>query len=78
MVDMAEMFGADPAKAREELLEVLEFETNLANVSFYFKKQLLILGKILRFLNKFFFLKLFFSKMYRTDLITNGTTSKFK
>lgn len=42
---MAEMFGADPAKAREELLEVLEFETNLANVSFYFKKQLLILGK---------------------------------
>lgn len=32
MVDMAEMFGADPAKAREELAEVLEFETNLANV----------------------------------------------
>lgn len=33
MVDMAEMFGADPDKAREELLDVLEFETNLANVS---------------------------------------------
>lgn len=35
MVDMAQMFGADPAKARDELLDVLEFETNLANVSFF-------------------------------------------
>lgn len=37
MVDMAEMFGADPAEAREELTEVLEFETNLANVCLHCK-----------------------------------------
>lgn len=35
MVDMAEMFGANPAKVRQELLDVLEFETNLANVSVF-------------------------------------------
>lgn len=32
MVDLARMLGADQAKAKEELMKVLEFETNLANV----------------------------------------------
>lgn len=32
MVDMAIIFGANITRAKEELLDVLEFESNLANV----------------------------------------------
>lgn len=35
MVDNAVIFGANREKAREELLESLEFETKLANVNIY-------------------------------------------
>lgn len=34
MVDVVQVFGAEPVKAKTELLEVLEFETKLANVGF--------------------------------------------
>lgn len=32
MVDVAVMFGADEEQAKNELLDVLKFETSLANV----------------------------------------------
>lgn len=38
MVDMAVIFGADKDTAKEELLDVLWFEMNLANVSSKKKK----------------------------------------
>lgn len=36
MVDLAVIFGAERERAETELLDVLEFETSLANVRYHF------------------------------------------